>query len=158
VDPVIRIQFDDFDVGEELLRLRRQPDGQPDTRVGAVASFVGTVRDRNEGVGVSTLTLEHYPSMTEQSISDIVETARVRWPLLAVSVIHRIGRLEPSDQIVFVGVTSAHREAALEACHFIMDFLKTQAPFWKKEATPSGERWVEARASDDKALDRWSAR
>lgn len=153
--PVVRIQSEAFDVGHELRCLRQSSDGQWDTRVGAVASFVGTVRDMNEGDAVRTLTLEHYPGMTESSIQDIVQQAHQRWPLFNARVIHRIGTLAPSDEIVWVGVTSAHREAALEACAFIMDFLKSNAPFWKKEGIPQGDRWVEAREKDAQALKRW---
>jgi molybdopterin synthase catalytic subunit len=123
--------------------------------VGAVATFVGTVRDLNEGESVKTLTLEHYPGMTESSIKEIIDQANQRWPLFQARVIHRIGELQPADEIVWVGVTSAHREAALEACAFIMDFLKSKAPFWKKESVPQGDRWVAAREKDEKALKRW---
>ena len=153
--PVVRIQAEAFDVGHELRALRQHDDGRWDTRVGAVATFVGTVRDLNEGDQVRTLTLEHYPGMTESSILEIVQQAQSRWPLFNARVIHRIGDLLPSDEIVWVGVTSAHREAALEACAFIMDFLKSKAPFWKKEGIPQGERWVEAREKDAQALKRW---
>ena len=151
----VRIQTEAFDVGAELKRLRTKEDGSWDTRVGAVATFIGTVRDLNEGDTVATLTLEHYPGMTESSIEDIISQAQNRWPLFAVRVIHRIGTLQPADEIVWVGVSSAHREAALEACAFIMDFLKSRAPFWKKEDTSKGPRWVEARAKDEEALKRW---
>lgn len=151
----VRIQTEAFDVGAELKLLRTKEDGSWDTRVGAVATFIGTVRDLNEGDSVATLTLEHYPGMTESSIEDIISQAQNRWPLFAVRVIHRIGTLQPADEIVWVGVSSAHREAALEACAFIMDFLKSRAPFWKKEDTSKGERWVEARAKDERALKRW---
>lgn len=151
----VRIQTEAFDVGAELKLLRTKDDGSWDTRVGAVATFIGTVRDLNEGDSVATLTLEHYPGMTESSIEDIIGQAQNRWPLFAVRVIHRIGTLQPADEIVWVGVSSAHREAALEACAFIMDFLKSRAPFWKKEDTSKGARWVEARAKDEEALKRW---
>lgn len=151
----VRIQTEAFDVGAELKLLRTKEDGSWDTRVGAVATFIGTVRDLNEGDSVATLTLEHYPGMTESSIEDIISQAQNRWPLFAVRVIHRIGTLQPADEIVWVGVSSAHREAALEACAFIMDFLKSRAPFWKKEDTSKGARWVEARAKDEEALKRW---
>lgn len=154
--PRVQIQAADFDVGAELARLRQLASGAPDHRVGAVASFIGTVRERNEGAEVSSLTLEHYPGMTEASIEEILCQAEARWPLFALKVIHRIGPLGLSDQIVFVGVTSAHREAAFEACHFVMDYLKTQAPFWKKEETPAGSRWVDARQTDETALARWT--
>ncbi|MBU3725347.1 MAG: molybdopterin synthase catalytic subunit MoaE [Burkholderiaceae bacterium] len=151
----VRIQPEAFDVGVELRQLRQRSDGGWDTRVGAVASFVGTVRDLNEGDAVSTLTLEHYPGMTESSIQEILDQAKARWPLFNARVIHRIGTLAPADEIVWVGVTSGHREAALEACAFIMDFLKSRAPFWKKESTGSGDRWVSARQKDEDALKQW---
>lgn len=154
--PRVRVQTEDFNVGEELEHLRRDASGAWDTRVGAVASFIGTVRDMNEGSSVSGLTLEHYPGMTESSIEAIIDQAESRWPLYSVRVLHRVGPMLPADQIVFVGVSSAHREAALEACAFIMDYLKTQAPFWKKESTPEGHRWVDARASDEQALQKWT--
>ena len=146
----VRVQETDFDVGAEIAALRR---GNP--RVGAVAAFVGVVRDLNEGDAVAQLTLEHYPGMTERSIEAIVEEARGRWEVLDALVVHRIGTLEPTDQIVLVIVTSGHRGDAFAACEFIMDYLKTRAPFWKKERTPDGERWVEARASDEEAVRRW---
>jgi molybdopterin synthase catalytic subunit len=148
----VRVQTEDFDVGVELAALRA---GR--AQVGAVACFVGTVRDVNAGVHVSTLTLEHYPGMTERAIEAIVQTARVRWALDDVLVVHRVGALWPLDQIVLVAVTAAHRGEAFAACEFVMDWLKTQAPFWKKEATPQGERWVDARESDDVAAARWLA-
>ena len=154
--PRVEVYEHDFDVSAELRVLRTRPDGEPDTRVGAVASFVGTVRDLNQGDAVAMLTLEHYPGMTEKSIEEIIDQACERWPLFGIKVIHRVGPLKPADQIVFVGVTSAHREAALQACAFVMDYLKTLAPFWKKEALPGQEsRWVDARESDQKAADRW---
>lgn len=146
----IRVQAGDFDVGAELAALRAG-----DARVGAVACFVGTVRDVNDGAGVAELTLEHYPGMTERALEDICAQARSRWDVYDTLVVHRIGPLRPLDQIVLVAVTSAHRGEAFAACEFIMDYLKTQAPFWKKESTPQGERWVEARASDDEAAQRW---
>jgi len=146
----VRVQTQDFDLGAEIAALRA---GDP--RVGAVASFVGTVRDVNDGSGVSTLTLEHYPGMTEKSLEDICAQAKARWNILDTLVVHRVGALRPLDQIVLVAVTSAHRGEAFEACEFIMDYLKTQAPFWKKERTPQGDRWVDARASDDAAAERW---
>lgn len=151
----VQIQTEPFDVGQSLKALRTRPDGTWDKRVGAVASFVGTVRDLNEGDRVSRLVLEHYPGMTESSIQAILEEASTRWPIFNALVIHRIGSLAPADEIVFVGVTSAHREAALEACAFVMDFLKSKAPFWKKESIPDGDRWVEARDKDEQALKRW---
>ena len=146
----IRIQEQDFDVSAELAALRAG-----DKRVGAVASFVGIVRDLNDGSQVSTLTLEHYPGMTEKALAQIVDDARQRWDVYDALVIHRVGPLEPGDQIVLVAVTSAHRGESFAACQFIMDYLKTRAPFWKKEQTPEGERWVEARSSDEDAAARW---
>ena len=146
----VRVQHEDFDVGVEVARLRA---GNP--KVGAVASFVGVVRDLNEGADVAAMTLEHYPGMTEKALATIVEQARARWDLYDVLVIHRIGELRPTDQIVLVAVSSAHRGEAFAACEFVMDYLKTEAPFWKKESTPAGERWVDARESDDAARSRW---
>jgi molybdopterin synthase catalytic subunit len=146
----VRIQTDDFDLSTEIAALRAGRAG-----VGAVVSFVGTVRDINQGTGVSSLTLEHYPGMTDKSLEDIVAQARLRWQLDQVLVIHRVGPLQPLDQIVLVAVTSAHRGEAFQACEFVMDWLKTRAPFWKKEATPQGDRWVDARESDDAAAARW---
>jgi molybdopterin synthase catalytic subunit len=146
----VRVQTEDFDVGAEIAALRRG-----DARVGAVAIFVGTVRDVNEGTGVATMTLEHYPGMTEKSLQAIVEEAKRRFDVYGIRVIHRVGELAPTDQIVLVAVTSAHRGDAFDACRFVMDYLKTRAPFWKKEATPQGARWVEARESDDEAAQRW---
>ena len=148
----VRVQTADFDVGAELEALRG---GDP--RVGAVAAFVGTVRDLNDGADVGALTLEHYPGMTEQALEEICAQARARWELIGTLVVHRVGPLRPADRIVLVGVTSAHRGEAFAACEFVMDYLKTRAPFWKKERTPQGERWVEARDSDDAAAARWSA-
>ena len=149
----VRIQHGDFDAGAEIARLRAG-----DARVGAVASFIGVVRDVNEGAAVAGMTLEHYPGMTEKAIARIIDEARGRWQLYEALVIHRIGTLAPLDQIVLVAVTSAHRGDAFAACEFIMDYLKTRAPFWKKEKTPDGARWVEARASDDAAAGRWQAK
>jgi molybdopterin synthase catalytic subunit len=146
----VRVQTADFDVAGELAALRGR-----DPRVGAVAAFVGTVRDVNDGSAVGGLTLEHYPGMTEKALAAIVDEAKSRWDILDALVVHRVGPLAPADQIVLVGVTSAHRGEAFAACEFIMDYLKTRAPFWKKEATPDGARWVEARASDDDAAARW---
>ena len=146
----VRIQTEDFDLTTEIAALRAGRAG-----VGAVVSFVGTVRDINQGTGVSSHTLEHYPGMTDKSLEDIVAQATSRWQLDEVLVIHRVGPLLPLDQIVLVAVTSAHRGEAFEACEFVMDWLKTRAPFWKKEATPQGERWVDARESDDAAAARW---
>jgi len=147
----VRVQTEDFDVGAEIAALRKEC-----PQVGAVASFVGVVRDLNEGDAVSTMMLEHYPGMTEKALEAIVEEAKSRWDILGVTVIHRIGELKPLDQIVLVVVTSAHRGESFAACEFIMDYLKTRAPFWKKEETPQGERWVEARDSDDQAAERWA--
>ena len=147
----VRVQTDDFDVGREIERLRR---GNP--RVGAVASFVGVVRDLNEGDAVSELTLEHYPGMTEKALEAIVAEARSRWEIYDALVIHRVGTMKPADQIVLVVVTSAHRGEAFRACEFLMDYLKTRAPFWKKERTGEGTRWVDSRAGDEAAADRWS--
>ncbi|RZA33800.1 MAG: molybdopterin synthase catalytic subunit MoaE [Lysobacteraceae bacterium] len=146
----IRVQEADFDLSHELAALRAG-----DGRVGAVVSFVGTVRDLNDGSAVSEMELEHYPGMTEKALEDIVAQARVRWPLLGVLVIHRVGPLQPLDQIVLVACCSAHRGEAFAACEFIMDYLKTDAPFWKKEQTPEGARWVDARSSDDSAKLKW---
>jgi len=148
----VRVQAADFDVGAELEALRAA-----DPRVGAVAAFVGTVRDLNDGADVAALTLEHYPGMTEQALEDICAQAHARWDLIGTLVVHRVGPLRPADRIVLVGVTSAHRGEAFAACEFVMDYLKTRAPFWKKERTAEGERWVEARDSDDAAAARWSA-
>jgi len=148
--PRVSIQAEDFDLGREVLRLR-----EGDPGVGAVASFVGTVRDRNEGQGVSTMELEHYPGMTERAIEAMVDEAFQRFAIRGTRVIHRVGVLQPGDQIVLVITTSAHRQAAFDACEFLMDYLKTQAPFWKKEHTPEGARWVDARVADDEALRRW---
>ena len=148
--PTISVQLEDFDAGREMAAVRAA-----NPKVGAVASFVGVVRDVNDGSGVATLTLEHYPGMTEKALSGIVEQARGRWEVLDCTVIHRYGRLEPTDQIVLVVVASGHRGDAFAACEFIMEFLNTQAPFWKKEETPEGTRWVEAKASDDSAAERW---
>jgi molybdopterin synthase catalytic subunit len=146
----VRVQTEDFDVAREIALLRGT-----DTRVGAVASFIGVVRDQNDAATVRAMTLEHYPGMTEKALTGIVDEARLRWPIYDAVVIHRVGKLAPTDQIVLVAVSSAHRGDAFAACEFIIDYLKTQAPFWKKESTPDGERWVEAHASDDEAAARW---
>jgi molybdopterin synthase catalytic subunit len=146
----VSIQTQDFDVSQELAALRNG-----DARVGAVCSFLGTVRERNDGSSVASMELEHYPGMTEKSISAMMDEAKKRFDIFAARVIHRVGLLHPEDQIVFVAVTSAHRGESFKACEFLMDYLKTQAPFWKKEVTPDGARWVDARVSDDQALARW---
>jgi molybdopterin synthase catalytic subunit len=146
----VSIQTHDFNVADELSALRLG-----DKRVGAVCSFVGTVRDRNEGAAVSSMELEHYPGMTEKAIEAMIDEAQRRFDIFGVRVIHRIGLLQPLDQIVMVAVTSAHRGESFKACEFLMDYLKTQAPFWKKEQTPEGARWVDARVADDAALARW---
>ena len=146
----VRVQAEDFDVGRELDALTR---GRRD--VGALASFVGLVRDANDGHAIRGMTLEHYPGMTESALEDICAQAHARWELIDTVVIHRVGPLLPGDRIVLVGVASAHRGEAFEACEFIMDYLKTRAPFWKKEDTPEGGRWVDARESDDAAAERW---
>jgi molybdopterin synthase catalytic subunit len=148
--PRVRVQAEDFDVGRELDALTR---GRDD--VGGLASFVGLVRAANEGSTVRGMTLEHYPGMTEKALEEICAQAHARWDLIDTLVIHRVGSLVPGDRIVLVGVASAHRGEAFEACEFIMDYLKTRAPFWKKEDTAEGSRWVEARASDDSAAQRW---
>ena len=146
----VSIQTHDFDVSQELAMLRAG-----DARVGAVCTFLGTVRERNDGSAVSSMELEHYPGMTEKSIEAMMEEAQKRFDIYAARVIHRVGLLQPEDQIVMVAVTSAHRGESFQACEFLMDYLKTQAPFWKKEVTPEGARWVDARVSDDQALARW---
>ncbi|PSW61741.1 molybdopterin synthase catalytic subunit MoaE [Photobacterium kishitanii] len=147
---MISVQHDDFSVADEYAKLSEG------NEAGAVVTFIGKVRDFNQGDTVTGLSLEHYPGMTEKALQDIVVQARSRWPLLQTRVIHRVGDLDLGDQIVFVGVTSAHRGAAFEACEFIMDYLKTRAPFWKKEQTPLESRWVDARETDNSAADRWS--
>ncbi len=148
--PIVRVQEADFDTGSELDSLTR---GRRD--VGALASFVGLVRDANDGSAVSAMTLEHYPGMTEKALQDICTQAHSRWDLIDTLVIHRVGALKPGDRIVLVGVSSAHRGDAFSACEFIMDYLKTRAPFWKREDTPGGPRWVDPRASDDTAAEKW---
>jgi len=147
----VRVQTEDFDVSAEIAALRR---GDP--KIGAVASFVGVVRDVNDGDSVAALKLEHYPGMTEKAIEAIVAEAKARWDIADVTVVHRVGELKPLDQIVLVVVAGGHRGDAFAACEFIMDYLKTRAPFWKKEQTPQGTRWVEARSSDDEAAERWA--
>ena len=144
------IQTQDFDAGEVLRLLRAN-----DSRVGAVCSFIGVVRDRNDGQSVSSMELEHYPGMTEKAIEAMVDDAVARFGIYGVRVIHRVGLLQPLDQVVMVAVTSAHRGTSFQACEFLMDYLKTQAPFWKKEQTPQGARWVDARVADDAALAKW---
>lgn len=146
----IRVQTDDFDLGAEVAQLRAA-----DRAVGAIVSFVGTVRDMNDGATVAEMELEHYPGMTEKALEDIVAKAKARWNIFEALVIHRVGPLKPLDQIVLVVVTSSHRGEAFAACEFIMDYLKTQAPFWKKEQTPQGAHWVDARVADDRALEKW---
>ncbi len=146
----VRVQTQDFDTGFELSQLRN---ARKDT--GAVVSFIGQVRDLNQGDNVSQLTLEHYPGMTEKALEAIVSQAQDRWDIFDAIVIHRVGTLQPTDQIVLVAVSSAHRGEAFKACEFIMDYLKTEAPFWKKEVTSQGERWVDAKLTDDDARERW---
>ena len=146
------IQTGDFDLQQEVAALHAG-----DGRVGAVCTFVGTVRDRNHGSDVSSMELEHYPGMTEKALEQIVVDAKARWEIFDALVIHRVGPLQPLEQIVLVAVTAKHRGVAFAACEFIMDYLKTQAPFWKKEQTPEGARWVDARESDDQALSKWQS-
>ena len=147
----VRVQTADFDVATELAAIRTAS-----ADVGAVVSFIGQVRDINDGDTVKTLTLEHYPGMTERALEQIETEAKSRWDILNSLIIHRVGTLKPLDQIVLVVVSSAHRSEAFKACEFMMDYLKTQAPFWKKESTPDGERWVEVKSSDDQAQSRWN--
>ena len=149
----VRIQTQDFDLGAEIAGVRA---GSP--QVGAVVSFLGTVRDMNDGSSVTAMELEHYPGMTEKALDDIVAQARARWPIFDALVVHRVGPLAPLDQIVLVVVTAAHRGDAFASCEFIMDYLKTDAPFWKKESTPDGARWVDARIVDDQAMAKWGLR
>ena len=148
--PRVSIQHDDFDLGAEVARLRAHDRG-----VGAVATFIGTMRDINDDASVSAMELEHYPGMTERAIEAMIEEAMSRFDIRGARVVHRVGPLMPGDQIVLVAVSSAHRGQAFQACEFLMDYLKTQAPFWKKETTPDGARWVDARVADDAALARW---
>lgn len=148
--PRVLISTDDFDLGVEVALLRAG-----DKRIGAVFSFVGTVRDRNDGLDVSSMELEHYPGMTEKAIEAMIDEALKRFDIFGARVVHRVGLLQPLDQVVLVAVTSAHRGESFRACEFLMDYLKTQAPFWKKEQTPEGARWVDARVSDDAAIARW---
>ncbi len=149
---MIKVQTEDFDPGAELDAL---VEGHTD--IGAAVSFVGYMRDRNEGRGVETLTLEHYPGMAEKALAEIEAQALARWPLKASLIIHRVGPLNPSDRIVLVITTSAHRQAAFEAAEFLMDWLKTKAPFWKKETGPEGDKWVSSRSADENAAQRWTA-
>jgi len=146
----VSIQAEDFNLAVEVEALRLN-----DKRVGAVCTFTGTVRDRNEGLNVSSMELEHYPGMTEKAIEAMIDEAMKRFDILGARVIHRVGLLQPLDQVVMVAVTSAHRAESFKACEFLMDYLKTQAPFWKKEQTPEGARWVDARVADDIALAKW---
>ena len=146
----VTIQTEDFNLATEIEALRKE-----DMRVGAVCSFIGTVRDRNDGLSVSSMELEHYPGMTERAIEAMMDAAHARFDIFAARVIHRVGLLQPLDQVVMVAVTSGHRGESFKACEFLMDYLKTQAPFWKKEVTPQGARWVDARVSDDAALAKW---
>ncbi len=146
----IRIQTQDFDLSAEIVQLRAA-----NPQVGAIVTFIGTVRDMNDGASVAEMELEHYPGMTEKALDDIVAQAKARWNIVDALVIHRVGPLKPLEQIVLVAVTSAHRGEAFSSCEFIMDYLKTQAPFWKKEQTPQGARWVDARVSDEAALAKW---
>lgn len=149
---MIRVQSEDFDIGKELDALTAG-----DHKIGGLASFVGLVRDMADNDDISAMTLEHYPGMTEKKLQDIEDEANRRWELNASLIIHRYGRMEPGDRIVLVACASPHREAALEACHFLIDWLKTKAPFWKLEETPDGGKWVDARDSDNKAADRWQS-
>ena len=149
----VSIQTEDFDLGFEVEELRGS-----DTRVGAVCSFIGTVRDRNDGLSVRSMELEHYPGMTEKAIEAMIDEALKRFDIFAARVVHRVGLLQPLDQVVMVAVTSAHRGESFKACEFLMDYLKTQAPFWKKEQTPEGARWVDARVTDDAALAKWGVK
>ena len=148
--PHVSIQTSDFDLSQEIEILRAS-----DKRVGAVCTFIGTVRDRNDGLNVSSMELEHYPGMTEKAIEAMIDAAFKRFDIYGARVVHRIGLLQPLDQVVMVAVTSAHRGESFKACEFLMDYLKTQAPFWKKEQTPEGARWVDARVTDDTALAKW---
>ena len=149
----VTIQTGDFNLADEVEALRGD-----DKRVGAVCTFTGTVRDRNDGLSVSSMELEHYPGMTEKAIEAMIDAAIERFDIFAARVVHRVGLLQPLDQVVMVAVTSAHRGESFQACEFLMDYLKTQAPFWKKEETPKGARWVDARVSDDAALAKWGIR
>ena len=147
----VKVQTEDFDLTTEIAQLRANT-----PKVGAIDNFVGVARDLNEGEQIAEMELEHYPGMTEKALEDIITLARSRWDLFDALVIHRVGPLKPLDQIVLVAVTSAHRGEAFAACEFIIDYLKTQAPFWKKEQTPQGSRWVDARVTDDEAMKKWA--
>jgi molybdopterin synthase catalytic subunit len=147
----VKVQTEDFDLTTEIAQLRANT-----PKVGAIVNFVGVVRDLNEGEQIAEMELEHYPGMTEKALEDIIAQAHSRWDLFDALVIHRVGPLKPLDQIVLVAVTSAHRGEAFAACEFIIDYLKTQAPFWKKEQTPKGSRWVDARVTDDEAMKKWA--
>ena len=149
----VTIQTGDFNLADEVEVVRKN-----DKRVGAVCTFTGTVRDRNDGLSVSSMELEHYPGMTEKAIESMIDEAIARFDIFGARVVHRVGLLQPLDQVVMVAVTSAHRGESFQACEFLMDYLKTQAPFWKKEETPEGARWVDARVSDDAALAKWGIR
>ena len=146
----VSIQAQDFDLSDEIAALRKN-----DKRVGAVCSFIGTVRDRNDGLSVQSMELEHYPGMTQKAIEAMIDEAMARFDIFGARIVHRVGLLQPLDQVVMVAVTSAHRGQSFQACEFLMDYLKTQAPFWKKEETSDGSRWVDARISDDAALVKW---
>jgi molybdopterin synthase catalytic subunit len=148
--PRVVVQAQDFNLNEEIEKLRAQ-----DRRIGAICTFTGTVRDRNDGLNISSMELEHYPGMTEKAIEAMIDEACLRFDIFGARVVHRIGLLQPLDQVVMVAVTSSHRGESFKACEFLMDYLKTQAPFWKKEQTPEGARWVDARVSDDAALAKW---
>ena len=148
--PRVSIQTEDFNLSAEVDALRKN-----DKRIGAICTFTGTVRDRNDGANVSSMELEHYPGMTEKAIEAMIDDATQRFDIFGARVVHRVGLLQPLDQVVLVAVTSAHRGTSFKACEFLMDYLKTQAPFWKKEQTPEGARWVDARVTDDTALARW---
>ena len=146
----VSIQTEDFNLAVEVERLKKS-----DKRIGAVCTFTGTVRDRNDGLSISSMALEHYPGMTEKAIDAMIDEAMVRFDIFGARIVHRVGLLQPLDQVVMVAVTSAHRGESFKACEFLMDYLKTQAPFWKKEQTPEGARWVDARVTDDAALAKW---
>ncbi|HSU23812.1 MAG TPA: molybdenum cofactor biosynthesis protein MoaE [Variovorax sp.] len=148
--PRVSVQADDFDLQREIEALHGA-----DARVGAICSFVGTVRDRNDGSDVASMELEHYPGMTERAIEAMIDQAHARFDIVGARVVHRVGLLQPTERIMMVAVVSAHRGESFRACEFLMDYLKTQAPFWKKEQTPEGARWVDARVADDAALARW---